>query len=208
MALKPAESSDARQLILSHALTSFAARGYDGVAMRDVAAAAGVTHGLIRYYFSTKEALWKSAVSFLFERQAEHMAVAPGERPRTPLERFEDFIRRYVAYSAAFPEHARIILQESVTSSPRFDWMMETYVRQNAAEIQPLFERLIRDGQLPDVPMDSLFFSVSGACQNIFTLQAQHRWLFGEELPASAARDHAEAVIRMFVRQPGADARG
>src|SRR6185503_5568621 len=48
---------DKRRRMLDAALTAFAERGYHGVAVPEVAAAAGVSTGTIYVYFESKEAL-------------------------------------------------------------------------------------------------------------------------------------------------------
>jgi|GEM_PF-699005 len=51
-----------RQAVLSAARQLFAAQGYDAVSVRAIAAAAGVTAGLVMSYFGTKDALFREVV--------------------------------------------------------------------------------------------------------------------------------------------------
>lgn len=61
MARKPApEGADRRQLILEAALDVFAEQGFEGATTKEIAARAGVTHGLIYFYFSSKEDLFQA----------------------------------------------------------------------------------------------------------------------------------------------------
>ncbi|TDW19119.1 TetR/AcrR family transcriptional regulator [Kribbella kalugense] len=46
-----------RERILAAALEIFAARGYEAASISDITAAAGVSRGLVSYYFATKEQL-------------------------------------------------------------------------------------------------------------------------------------------------------
>ncbi len=43
---------ETRDVILQAALTLFSERGFEGVALRDIAAKAGVEHSLVRYHFT------------------------------------------------------------------------------------------------------------------------------------------------------------
>ena len=62
MARKPApEGADRRQLILEAALDIFAEQGFEGATTKEIAARAGVTHGLIYFYFPSKEDLFQAA---------------------------------------------------------------------------------------------------------------------------------------------------
>jgi AcrR family transcriptional regulator len=68
MARKPAiPGVDRRQQILEAALAVFAEQGFDGATTKDIAARAEVTHGLIYFYFDSKEDLFLAA----FEHEAE-----------------------------------------------------------------------------------------------------------------------------------------
>ncbi len=56
---RPREGNDLRDQILDSAELHFAENGFAGAALRDIAAGAGVNQALIRYYFGTKEDLFK-----------------------------------------------------------------------------------------------------------------------------------------------------
>ena len=62
MARKPAQPGvDRRQQILDAALEVFAEHGFDGATSKDIAKRADVTHGLIYFYFDSKEELFLAA---------------------------------------------------------------------------------------------------------------------------------------------------
>lgn len=62
MARKPAPvGADRRQLILEAALDVFAEQGFEGATTKAIAARADVTHGLIYFYFASKEDLFQAA---------------------------------------------------------------------------------------------------------------------------------------------------
>src|SRR3712207_1559717 len=55
-------AAETRRAIVYAALTLFADRGFDAVGLRDIAAHAGTTHGLIRHHFGSKEGVWRAVV--------------------------------------------------------------------------------------------------------------------------------------------------
>ncbi|NMM43416.1 TetR/AcrR family transcriptional regulator [Rhodospirillaceae bacterium KN72] len=55
-----AEETDLRDVILDQAELAFAESGFSGTRTRDVAERAKVNHGLIRYYFGSKDALFEA----------------------------------------------------------------------------------------------------------------------------------------------------
>src|SRR4051812_15703712 len=63
-----AHGQDRRADIVRHAERLFAERGYAGTRMTDVAAAAGITKGLVYWYFENKEALVAEIIVDMRER--------------------------------------------------------------------------------------------------------------------------------------------
>lgn len=77
MARKPAPpGSDRRQQILEAALDLFAEQGLEGATSKDIAERADVTHGLIYFYFKSKEELFKAAFEYALDRAMEQLDVA------------------------------------------------------------------------------------------------------------------------------------
>ena len=56
---RPRQDGDLREKILDHAEIVFSKGGYLGSSTRQIAVQAGVTQSLVRYYFSTKEQLYR-----------------------------------------------------------------------------------------------------------------------------------------------------
>lgn len=61
----------ARARIRDAALRLFTERGIEGASIRDIAAAAGVSSGLIRHHFGSKEALREACDRYAIDRMAE-----------------------------------------------------------------------------------------------------------------------------------------
>lgn len=55
---RPKSGTDLRDVLLDHAEIVFAEEGFSGTKTREIAARAGVNQSLIRYYFTSKEALF------------------------------------------------------------------------------------------------------------------------------------------------------
>lgn len=55
---RPTQGEDLRDLILDHAELAFASDGFEGARLRDIAARAGVSLALVRYYFAGKQELF------------------------------------------------------------------------------------------------------------------------------------------------------
>ncbi|MEE4209530.1 MAG: TetR/AcrR family transcriptional regulator, partial [Parvularcula sp.] len=173
------QKAETRARILQCALEEFAAKGFDGASIRDIGSAAGVRHGLIRHHFEDKEGLWRSAVDFLFERLRVEMGDFE-EGGDLPLEqRAENWIRRYVRYCARHPEHARIMVQASVTDSDRLSWAAEKHIRPDHMRGRARLEEQIANGVFPDMPLPSLAYSIVAMAQTPFMLGPELQKVYG-----------------------------
>jgi len=73
----PAGRDEVVRSLVAAAVELFADRGPDGVALRDVATAAGVNYGLIHQYIGTKDDLLRLVFRSVSEQAAERFAAAP-----------------------------------------------------------------------------------------------------------------------------------
>ncbi|WP_106400816.1 TetR/AcrR family transcriptional regulator [Actinocorallia populi] len=83
-AAKPTDRGEARSALLAAASTLFGERAYDLVSCDDIAAEAGLSKGLIYYYFNSKRGLFlaliKDAAESLNSLAEEYGDVSPAER--------------------------------------------------------------------------------------------------------------------------------
>lgn len=194
---------DTRIAVLDAALKEFAAHGFGAATIRDIAARAGLSHGMIRYHYKTKEKLWFATVAFLFERQREELRFTDEELQRgrgDKLEMFRIWLRKYVRYCARHPEHARIMMQESVAPSARLEKAIAKHLRGGHAIVRKQMEDHIKSGLFPkNARPESVIYIITGACQNIFALAPEARLSFGyDPLTEKAIEAHAETVVAMF----------
>lgn len=191
-----------RTAILESALSHFARRGYEGASTREISQTAGVRHGMIRHIYGSKDQLWRDVIGYLFERMQEEMppTVTASER-QDDVSYWKKWVRWYIGYCARHPEHARLMVQQSIMQGPRLEWAAEQFIRSRHLQHFPTIERLKASGRLPNVDTVSLFFMMNAACQMIY--------LLGPEIKAVDGRDvfdpleiekHVEAVVKTFLR--------
>ncbi|MEM6555007.1 MAG: TetR/AcrR family transcriptional regulator [Pseudomonadota bacterium] len=200
-AKRPARS---RADILQAALEEFAERGFDGATVRGIAARIDLTHGMIRYHYDNKEQLWFAAVEHLFERQFEFLKFSDAEElefPRGTRARFAKFLRRYVYYCAKYPEHARILMQETVSPTPRMRKALKQQLREPHQTAVEEIRLLQENGVLKmDAPPASIMYMISGACQNLFALAPEVKvTLDYNALSHQSIEDHADLIVATFV---------
>lgn len=118
MARKPAPvGADRRQLILEAALDVFAEQGFEGATTKAIAARADVTHGLIYFYFASKEDLFQAAFEHTLRGAFDELKL-PGadELEEEP---------------AAVIEHSLAFMLETITS-PRVSSLARIMMRMAA----------------------------------------------------------------------------
>lgn len=97
-----------REEILELSAALFAKHGYDGVSMRDVAAAVGLTQAALYYHFADKDELYVDAVACEFrarEAALKDMLAGIG----TPWERLERFVAGLARLMATDKDFLRLV---------------------------------------------------------------------------------------------------
>jgi len=187
---------ETRTSILQAALELFAERGFEGASIRDIAARPGVIHGLIKYHFNNKDELWKAAVDFLFERAHLEMQPPPGFDQLDLTEQAKVSLRQYVHYCARRPEHARIMVQESIRDSDRLRWAVERHVSPVHKSIRRIGEKRVEKGVYPNIPQHAIMYIIAGAAQFPFMLSAEARIAEGVDFSDIVEIDaYADALI-------------
>jgi AcrR family transcriptional regulator len=133
-------SEEKRRLLLDAAVRAFARRGYHATRVGDIAEEAGVAHGLIYHYFSSKEevldTIFRETWSELLD--AIHDVEESGEPAREQLRQVAAIMLRSWRRC---PDLVRVLVRE-VARSPQ--------MQRQAAEVAPLFdaiERIVTRGQ-------------------------------------------------------------
>ena len=189
-----------RARLLDVALKTFAARGFEGTSVRDVAAKADVNHGMIKYYFKNKDQLWRAAITFLFERMERELGGDHAEdEGASALTRTKNRIRRYVHYCARHPEHARMMVQESIRDNERLQWAVETFIRPQHDAARDVRDADRDAGIWPDVPDVSLSYMIVASAQMPFMLAPELKHLYDVDMSEERHIEaHADALITIL----------
>jgi TetR/AcrR family transcriptional regulator len=198
-----ARSQETRSRILQSARKIFAETGFIAANVRDIAKEAGTTHAMIRYHFGTKDELWREAVRGMFETLENVIAEANQQARQQNLDLRETYRRMthaYTRYCAKHPEHARIMIMESISGSERFNWMIDEFVKLDHAGGKSVVEELVRQGTLPDIPFASYIYAYVGMIQMPFVLAKEARVALNYDFLSDAAiESHADAVFNIWV---------
>lgn len=161
-----ARSADIRADLLAAARATFAARGYAGVSLREVAQTAGTTAAMVSYYFGDKDGLYaallENALADVLARVREGLAArtVAGGSPGSLGVLFE------VAAEAlgAAPWIPRLVVREVLSDDAPFrDRFIDEYARPMSQLLRRALRAEIAAGSLrDDLDVDLAFASLIG----------------------------------------------
>lgn len=182
------EHEDGAARLLAAARSLFAARGYDGVCVRDLIDTAGVSRPTLYYYYGSKEGLFRAAVSQVIAELDEALARAAATAGRV-RERVEQMCRvletsRYEwAFSGNLAHHGAGPVAENAPRPARFA-AMPMIIRRLAAVIV----EGVRAGDVAPVDPHDAATALIGAAGAVIVLPA-------EETARSDGRDRLTRVV-------------
>ncbi len=176
--------------ILDIAIELFADRGYAGVGIRDIAAAADVTPGSIFRLFTTKDRLFQEAL-----KAVTYRSLAPDEFRKLLQANEEDFsllvqraIRRW--YSSLSPQAARLLMYASLSDNQRWREMASSRTSEIAGILAQSIRREARKSKVRNV--DALAASRT-LILALFSLRSTHSLL-------GTGEKEREAVSKMILQ--------
>ncbi|WP_114973426.1 TetR/AcrR family transcriptional regulator [Rhodoferax ferrireducens] len=183
-----------REEILGLSVPLFATVGFDGVSMRDIAAAVGVTPAALYHHFSDKAQLCLDAVGYAFEEKMGPLksVLDNGGKPWDRLEAFVVQLTRMLAQEKDFRRLIQWVLLDS--NEPRLQSLADCVFRDLFNALRDLAGE-IAPGQDPQ----PLVISTIGLVIYPFETQSVRRFLPGytdqQEDPEAIAR-HVVGLLR------------
>ncbi|HEY0453747.1 TetR/AcrR family transcriptional regulator [Actinophytocola sp.] len=172
--------------ILQRGLEAFAELGYEAVSVRQLNERLGMGHTFIHDRYGTKDAFWRAVMESAIRHVTEEVAAAfEKERPTDDLAGLIASVRAFHEANARRPHLTRVMDYESGRDSPRLAYLYELMKPLNDAG-RPVFDRLVREGKLRDIPWYLFHFAVTKPLA--MYSQAPLARLFGR---ADDADDHA-----------------
>ncbi|MEZ5568950.1 MAG: TetR/AcrR family transcriptional regulator [Halioglobus sp.] len=200
MASKPALQARRRRVIEA-ALDEFADKGFEGATWRGIAGRAGVSQGLIKFYFEDKEGLWQAALLFAHEAMTADLPPPPFTQNADPgLALTAEWIRAYVRHAARHPQYFKMVMREAAAPNPRIHWAADAVRKAGHADFQRGLQLLQGRGIFSDLNPVLLQYAFLGAAHQPFLASEEIRAIYGVD----ATRDdmvaaHADAVVALFL---------
>lgn len=133
-----------RERILDAAAVVFARKGLAGGRVTDVAARAGLSHGLVHHYFGSKADLHRALVERTMAG-ADALPRAARERPGTAWERLAWYVETALMGARFAPE--QFFLVAETTMNETVDPAVRDLVEKKGAEGRALLAALVADAQ-------------------------------------------------------------
>ena len=193
---------ETRDKIVRAALDIFTEKGFEAASTREIATRVGVNHGLIPYYFGTKQKLWRAAVDHAFgDMQEEVDAILADPATPDPRERAARMIRAHVYFVARRPAFVRLMFEEGKRRGERMRWIVDRHVQPLYDAVTQLLSQVLRrDDATLDVSPAHLFYVMAGATGLIFHQAEECRRVSGvDPFDPEIVEAHARIVERMLL---------
>ncbi len=173
MSPRPDVSEERRSQIIDSAIQVFSRLGFANTRMDDVAAAAGLSKGLLYWYFKSKEEIITAIADLLFSaefRKMENLSTE-GQTARTGLERFlniflEDLQGMLKVAPVIYEFYALAFRNATVRK------VMQAYLRRYVAAVEPIVQQGMDTGEFTPGNAQQVTIAIGAALEGTLLLWA------------------------------------
>ena len=187
---KDADPKQTRATILDAAEDEFAEHGFHGTRMVAIATRAGVTHGLLHYYFDSKDRLYEEVVGRLFRR---HLRLFERLAADGTAVSARDLVLQSFDLFWEHPNQVRIMLWEMASGDDRVERAMKDFYDGMARALATLPAKA--PSAKPGRDPRDVYASILGALVVYFFRDPAIKRLFGEKRFTEADRKRRRAHL-------------
>jgi AcrR family transcriptional regulator len=194
----PGEKST-KEKILDAAVDLFAERGYDGVSIRDIGRAVGITEGAVYKHYPSKEAILESIFAYVEGRiypkapEASIDALVDSLSVREILEN----IPKFMMADPHLTRVTRIMLIEMYHNEKIRNYVRRELFERPVDETEVLFKKLIEKGKIK--PCDPRALSTLFISYLVYWYFEIFIFSYGEPMDSGRIEKMTQAQIRLFV---------
>ena len=179
------------------ALQEFAAQGYEGAKIANIAKLAGVVTPAVHYHYQTKLDLWKAAVDYSFKDfDALTESFQSGLQDLDPLSALKVMVRRYTTVAFQNPWRIRILLLEGLRDNERSRWMVKKHLLPFHEDAKSLFENWQSSGIIKPYSALTVLSMLGGAVITIMSNTHMVGDVYGiDELNEEELSEISDAII-------------
>jgi AcrR family transcriptional regulator len=159
---------DKKDHIINKAVELFAAKGFEGTSIRDLATAADVNVAMVNYYFGTKEKLFDALIERKAVTSRGSLEELVKDKTLTGLEKIDRIIEIYVERLFTHRQFHRVIQQELITD--RRETLTQSIVQAmfpNAIAIKTIIEAAIKNNEFKKVDVQLTIASLIGTINQV-----------------------------------------
>ena len=167
------QSRPVRMRLLHEATRLFAARGYDGVTVDEVVAAAQVNKRMVYHYFGSKDGLYMAVLERAYTglRQSEEGMFPPAIWNEPTREIVANVVAVYMRFFQTHPDVGRILLWENLQGGSHLRRVTPAISK---SPMLPFLQRLVRKGEedgsfRSGIDPQHLLVNLFGLCQIYFS---------------------------------------
>jgi TetR/AcrR family transcriptional regulator len=193
-----------REAILDAALEVFAAQGFQGATLDQIAQAAGLSKPNLLYYFPSKEGMHTALMEGLLDTWLDPLReMDPDGEPVAEVLRY---VRRKLELSRDYPRESRLFANEILQGAPRMREALEGELAGLVAEKAAVLTGWIEAGRIARVHPVHLIFSIWALTQHYADFDVQVRAVLGPgHDPFAEAGEYLETLFRRLLAPDGAN---
>ncbi len=186
------------QAIMAAALEVFAAQGFRGATLDQIAAAARLSKPNLLYYFPSKEAVYLALLGLLLEDWLKPLrAIDPGGEP---IEEMLAYIRAKLALSRSHARESRLFAGEVLTGAQHIGAVLQGPLRALVDDKAALIGAWMAAGRLAPSDPHHLIFSIWALTQHYADFAPQVQAVLGPRRDPIAEGQHfTETLYRRML---------
>lgn len=187
-----------REIILEAALEVFAANGFRGSTIDQIAEAASMSKPNLLYYFRRKEDIHEALMQRLLDTWLQPLREL--DDVGDPLTELSDYIRRKLEMARDFPRESRLFANEILQGAPRIMPLLEGELKTLVDEKASIIEGWMGAGRIAHADPHHLIFSIWATTQHYADFDVQVRAVLGQDRGGEARfEDAARFLERLFI---------
>lgn len=193
-------SIDTRLAILEAALAEFADKGFEGASIRVIGERTGLHFTLITYHFSNKDTLWRATAEHFFRELSDVWDRTGAANPKLrAVDQVREEIKVIFRFQRLHPDFHLFMVRESREKSPRFIWLMETFLNPVMRRIVPHVEQAQRDGEFPAGNPVFILYLLIGVISAPSALGAEIRYNAGADPNEETESEHYWGLVEQMM---------
>lgn len=186
------------QTILDAALDAFAANGYRGTTLDQIAEGAGLSKPNLLYYFTSKEAIHTALLSQLLETWLAplHALKADGD----PVTEILTYMHRKLEMSRDLPRESRLFANEILQGAPHMSDVLQGDLKALVDDKAAIIQAWADDGHIAPTHAKHLIFSIWALTQHYADFDVQVRAVLGPgHDPYAEAGEFLDTLFRKML---------